>query len=356
MESAWSERYRIWILSVLLILFTWTLIFAKEAINPLIIAGLIAYLLNPIVSFLKKRTGISHLVAVNVVFWFALALIFVLPTFYLPSVFAEIETLDQNLVSIYDAINEFISRPLVVGGVNIDLSSLLPSLQDIPEFSEITSSAFQLIEAVSVNFLWFMVILVVIYYLLKDWAILREWLINLSPEGSREDVRIIYEKIKLVWSGYLRGNLTLMFIVGVVYTIVWAALGVPAALTLGIIIGLLTIIPDIGPAIGAGIATVVAFVEGSSYLNIPNFWFAALILGIYVVLINLKNILIRPRLFGRSVQMHEGIVFVLIILAVVMQGVLAAIVVIPLAASLSIIGRYFLNALYGRPQFVEEKN
>ena len=147
-----------------------------------------------------------------------------------------------------------------------------------------------------------------------------------------------------------------MFIVGVVYTIVWAALGVPAALTLGIIIGLLTIIPDIGPAIGAGIATVVAFIEGSTYLNIPNFWFAALILGIYVVLINLKNILIRPRLFGKSVQMHEGVVFVLIILAVVMQGVLAAIVVIPVVASVSIVGRYFINALYGQPQFLDEKN
>ena len=353
MESVWGERYRIWILTILLIIFVATLIFIREAISPLIIAALIAYLLNPVVSFLKKRTGFAHVVSVNLVFWFTLALIFVLPTFYLPSLFNELDTLNQNIVSIFDLVAEFISQPLVVGGISIDLSPFVPSLQDIPAISEITSGAFQLIESISVNFLWFLVIIAVIYYLLKDWAVLREWMIGIAPQSVRGDVRIIYEQIKLVWSGYLRGNLTLMFIVGVVYTIVWTALGVPAALTLGIIIGLLTIIPDIGPAIGAGIATIVALLEGSTYLNISNALFALLILGIYVVLINLKNILLRPRLFGRSVKMHEGIVFVLIIFAVILQGVLAAIVVIPVAASLGIIGRYILNALYGQPQFTE---
>jgi len=355
-ESAWGERYRIWALSVMSIILVATLIFAREAISPLIVAGLIAFLLNPIVSFLKKRTGISHVLSVNIVFWFTLTLIFVLPTFYLPSLFGEIEALNENIVSIYADITEFISQPLVIGGLSIDLSPLFPSLQDIPAISEITSSALQLLETISVNFLFFLVIMAVIYYLLRDWAMLREWLINLFPKNSRDDVRIIYEKIKLVWTGYLRGNLTLMLIVGVVYTIVWASLGVPAAVTLGIIIGLLTIIPDIGPAIGAGIATIVALIEGSTYLNISNGWFALLILGIYVVLINLKNIMIRPRLFGRSVHMHEGVVFVLIIFAVVLQGILAAIIIIPLAASISIIGRYFLNALYGQPQFADKED
>lgn len=354
MESAWSDRYRIWVLTGLSIFVVATLIFVREAISPLIIAGLIAFLLNPLVSFVKKRTGISHVLSVNIVFWFTLALIFVLPTVYLPTLFGEIETINQNIVSIYDAIIEFISQPLIIGGLSIDISPLFPSLQDIPAISEITSSAFQLLEAISVNFLWFLVIMAVIYYLLKDWALLREWLINRFPKNSREDVRIIYEKIKQVWSGYLRGNLTLMFIVGVVYTIIWATLGVPAAGTLGIIIGLLTIIPDVGPAIGAGIATIVALIQGSTYMNIPNGWFALLILGIYVVLINLKNILIRPRLFGQSVHMHEGVVFVLIILAVVIQGVLAAIIVIPMAASLSIIGKYFLNGLHGQPKFTDK--
>jgi predicted PurR-regulated permease PerM len=358
MQSGWGERQRLWAATLVLIVLVVLLFTTREAVGPLIVAGLIAYLLNPIVSFVEKRTGFSHRVSVNIVFWLALALIFILPSLYLPSLFREIEALEQDFTSIYDTVVNFILQPLVIGGISIDLSLLFPSLQDVPAISELTVSALHLLETVSVNFLWFLVIMVVIYYLLQDWAVLREWLITLFPENSRKDVRIIYEKIKLVWSGYLRGNLTLMFIVGVVYTVVWAALGLPAALTLGIIIGLLTIIPDVGPAIGAAIATIVALIEGSSYLNIPNLWFAVLILGVYLVLINLKNILIRPRLFGRSVKMHEGLVFVLIIMAVVLQGVLAAIIIIPLAASVSIIGRYFLNALYGQPQFVdnEEQN
>lgn len=354
MESSWSERYRFWILSVFTVLFVAVIFFIREALNPLIVAGLIAYVLDPFVNFIKKITKMSHVLAVNVVYWLGIGLIFVLPSFYLPRLFGELERFNQNIIDIYEVVLKFISEPLVIGELVIDLSTFLPNVEDIPAITEITSDVLELLETISVNFLWFLVILVTTYYLLKDWGELRDWLIDHFPKNSQADALIIYEKIKLIWTGYLRGNLTLMLIVGVVYTIVWAALGVPAALTLGIIIGLLTIIPDIGPAIGAGIATIVAWVEGSTYLDISNGWFALLILGIYVVLINAKNIVIRPKLFGRGVKMHEGVVFVLIIMAVVMQGVLAAIIVIPLAASLSIIGKYFLAKLYGQPPFPDE--
>jgi predicted PurR-regulated permease PerM len=157
--------------------------------------------------------------------------------------------------------------------------------------------------------------------------------------------------IKDVWRGYLRGNLVLMLIVGIVFTLAWLAVGVPAALLLGILAGLLTIIPDLGPAIAAGVAVLVALFEGSTYIPLTNFWFAVLVFGIYMVLINLKNIWLRPLLFGRSVQMHEGVVFIAIMIAVLMQGILGALVVVPFLASLGIILRYILRSIYNLPPF-----
>ncbi len=87
---------------------------------------------------------------------------------------------------------------------------------------------------------------------------MRSWFLQIIPEPYRPDARKIYEEIKQVWHGYLQGNLTLMLIVGVVFSLAWASIGVPGALVLGIIAGLLTIIPDLGPAIAAGLAIVVA--------------------------------------------------------------------------------------------------
>ena len=67
------------------------------------------------------------------------------------------------------------------------------------------------------------------------------------------------------------------------------------------------------------VAIAVALLEGSLYLPISNFWFAVLVLAIYMVLINLKGIWLRPRLMGRSVDLNEGLVFVAIIVAVLLQ-------------------------------------
>ena len=187
------------------------------------------------------------------------------------------------------------------------------------------------------------------YYLLRDWAHLRDWLLSLPPDLFKSDANRIYQEIKDIWRGYLRGNLALMTIVGIVFTIAWLALGVPGALILGFIAGILTIIPDLGPAIAAILAAIVAVIEGSTYLPLSNFWFAILVLGVYMGLINIKNIWLRPRIFGRSVHMHEGLVFIAIIIAVVIGGILGALIIIPVLASAGVIGRYIYNRTLGLP-------
>jgi predicted PurR-regulated permease PerM len=126
-------------------------------------------------------------------------------------------------------------------------------------------------------------------------------------------------------------------------------IGVPGALILGIIAGILTIIPDLGPAIAAGLATIVALFEGSTYLDISNFWFAMLVVGVYFLLINIKGIWIRPRIFARSVHMHDGVVFIAIMGSVVLQGILGALVIVPLLASLGVLGRHIHRRLLGEP-------
>ena len=218
----------------------------------------------------------------------------------------------------------------------------------------ITENAFHLIEVVTENLLWLLVIFVAMYYLLRDWIRLRDWLLDLPPEPYRPDAVRIYSEIKHVWRGYLRGNLALMIIVGIAFTIAWLILGVPGALILGILAGILTIIPDLGPSIAAGLAVIVAIFEGSTYLPLSNLGFAVLVAGVYFGLINIKNIWLRPRIYGRSVHMHDGIVFISIIIAIVIWGILGALIVIPVLASAGIVGRYIYNRSLGLPPWPDD--
>ena len=164
---------------------------------------------------------------------------------------------------------------------------------------------------------------------------------------KQQKVVLIFLEIKLLWAAYLRSQIALMAIVGAVFTIAWFSIGLPGALIIGILTGLLNIIPDVGPMVATVIALAVALLEGSLFLPISNFWFAVLIFAIFLVLVNLKNVWLRPRLMGRSVHLHEGLVFVAIMAAVLIQGILSAIVVVPMIASILVIGRYLKAGILG---------
>lgn len=355
--GAWSAKYKIWMLTIFVIIFGLLLFFIRRAIGPLVVSALMAYLLMPLVGMLTRRfKRISHGVAVSIVFILTILLLLSVPGTLIPNLLREAQTLIDGLIDVYALIQEWAAQPIVFMEWEFEFNLILPDINEIAEFGvlEITESAIAVIEFLSINSVWLLMIMATTYYLMRDWSRLREWLFSLAPERGQDDVRELFALVREVWSGYLRGNFLLMLIVGVVFSIVWSILGVPASLLLGIIIGLFTIIPDLGPALGAVIATAVALVEGSNYFDMPNFWFAVLIFVIYGVLITVKNIWVRPKLFGRSVQMHEGVVFISIMLAVLVQGILGAIVIVPIIASLRIVGRYLLDKMYEQPTILDK--
>jgi predicted PurR-regulated permease PerM len=94
--------------------------------------------------------------------------------------------------------------------------------------------------------------------------------------------------------------------------------------------------------------------EGSNYLPISNLWFALITLGTYLLLNNIKTIWLQPRILGHSVRMHEGIVFVAIIISIMLGGVLAVLVVVPLLATVSVVGRYVRRRLISEPDALAE--
>jgi len=354
MHKNWSRSFRYWLLTLIVILFALLGWYIRDAIAPLVIAALIAYVLTPVVDLLNRRTHLPRSLSATIVFFLGLGVLIGLPAIIIPVLLTEGQTLSADLENIFVQIQTFLAGPIELFGFKFQLEQLRPDLPQLfaDTLASITENAFHLLETTTVNFLWILVILVTIYYLLRDWIQFKEWTFHMIPQDYQPDAQHMYQDIKQIWRGYLRGNLALMGIVAVVFSIAWIAIGLPGAV-LGIITGLLTIIPDLGPAIAVGIAVLVALFEGSTYLPISNLVFALIVLGVYAVLINIKNIWLRPLIFGRSVHMHDGVVFIAIIAAVVLQGILGALIVIPVLASLGLLVRYVYRRLLGLPPFPE---
>jgi predicted PurR-regulated permease PerM len=218
----------------------------------------------------------------------------------------------------------------------------------------VPEQALELLETTSVGILWFLVILVSVHLFLSQWPNMRDSAIAFAPPEFRPELRELYKRVRRIWMAYLRGQIVLMIIVGVVFTIAWSILGIPGALVLGMVAGLFTLVPDVGPFLAAALAVGVALLEGSTWIPVSNFWVAVIVFAVYLVLIGLKNFLLRPIIMGRSVHMNEALVFIIIVVATILEGILGALLVVPLVASGVLIASYIQRRVMGLSPFEDD--
>ncbi|MCJ7432624.1 MAG: AI-2E family transporter, partial [Anaerolineales bacterium] len=143
-------------------------------------------------------------------------------------------------------------------------------------------------------------------------------------------------------------------IVGIVFTIAWLIIGIPGALVLGMLAGLFTLVPDVGPFIAVALAIGVALLEGSNWIPLQNFWVAGIVLIVYLVLINLKNFWLRPYIMGHSVHMNEALIFIAIMIATILEGIMGALLIVPVLASVVVIFEYARRRVLGLPPFTDD--
>jgi predicted PurR-regulated permease PerM len=294
--------------------------------------------------------------AVNLVYFTAVILFVGIPVTLAPNFYDEAQIILGDLLDLSNQLSTTLSRPVYFLGLVFHLEEWGQSLLQLQNtiFSPVPEETLQLLETTSVSVLWFLVILVSVHLFLSEWPVMRNWLINLAPPTYREEIEELYNRIRRVWIAYLRGQIVLMLIVGVVFTLAWLILGIPGALVLGAIAGLFTLVPDVGPFLAMVIAAGVALLEGSTWIPLSNFWVAGIVVIVYLVLINLKNFFLRPYIMGRSVHMNEALVFIAIMIATILNGILGALLVVPVLASVVVIGDYIRRRVAGLSPFEDD--
>ncbi len=340
--TQWSNLTRTIVIVVLLVLVGWLLYVFQPLVSPLIISALLAYALNPLVDVVQQRARLSRRWAVPLVYLVGLILIVTVISVLAPVIVGRLSNFLMGLVNIETQLEALLDEPIFFAGQELHLGSMIADLLSVTGESlvSITEGTRTVLEVTSVSLLWLLLGLVSVYYFLLDGDKLRGWLVRLAPESARADIQRLIDEINVIWRAYLRGTFVLMLVVGVVFTIVWLAIGLSAAVVLGVLTGLLSIIPDVGPAIVALLAVLMAYFPGSSVLPISNFWFAVLVFVIYFVLIQVKAVWLRPRVMKHFLHMNEGLIFIAIIGATMVWGILGALIIIPLMATVGKIGRY----------------
>ncbi len=335
---------------------------AREAVRMFVIAAFSAYLISPATVFLMERTRLSRAAAVNIVYFTALIVLVGIPAALTPIFFDEIKLVAQDILDLTATLSGFLSEPIQLGGFVLHLEQLGESLAHFQEdaLSPLPSEALELLEATSINILWLLIVLVTVHLIMSEWPRMRKWLFELAPPEYQGDMHELYKRLRNVWMAYLRGQIVLMVVVGIVFTIAWAAIGIPGALVLGVIAGFFTLVPDVGPTVAAALAIGVALLEGSTWIRLSddpvvnNMIVGGITLVLYIILINAKNFFVRPIIIGRSLHMNEALIFVAILTATILWGIMGALLIVPVMASISVVMEYLRRRILGMPPFADD--
>ncbi|MDX1416616.1 MAG: AI-2E family transporter [Candidatus Promineifilaceae bacterium] len=355
-SKSWSTTTRYIILILILGGFLWLVISARDLIGPLAVSALLAYVINPIIIWVNRHTRISRRWVVLLVYLVVLAALVVAGILIAPLIPLQINNLASQMEIITEQVQSVIDTPITILNIDIPLGVILATW---PQFTQDFTRPDLLINALaatSQNLVWILIVVVVTYYLLLDWLRLREWLLKLVPPDYRGDAERLYREVRRVWSQYSRGTLRLMLVIGLLTGIVSAAIGLPGAYAFGVLAGLLDIVLTVGPIIVTIIAAIVAFVAGSTWLPISNFWFMILVILLFSGIQLVENVWLRPRIMGGQLRLHPAVVFVAVVGTLAMAGILTALIIVPLLGSALVIGRYLYYKISDLEPWTKERN
>jgi len=356
MKSEWSLPARYFTLALVIAFLIFVGYQLRELFRPLVLAGVIAYVFSPLVALTQRRFKLNRKTGSNIVYFVSLAVMILLPVILVPILVRQTSEITQDVKQTLGDAQQYLATPLNLGGFPIDLGGMIAQYRDSlsSPFSSTPQSAISFIRNTSRGTLWVLIVFGATYFFMTEWENAREGLIRIAPEAYRPDIRKLYSQIRQVWMAYLRGQLTLMVIAAITFIIVWTAIGLPGSLYLGLLAGLFSIVPDIGPIAATGLALAVALLEGSYWIPVNNIIFGLIVIGLYIVLINFEHIWLRPYILGRSVRMNQTVVFVAIIAALIFSGILAAFIILPVLASALVIWDYLRARMLGLPPFQDE--
>jgi predicted PurR-regulated permease PerM len=321
------------VLGALLVL----LFVARGVLPPFILAGILAYVLNPLVDELALRSGVRRAVVALGVFLVVLLLFIALLWLAGARLGSELRDLEREGPSIIESVVDKLT-----GGQTIDVlgqsitSRELGRRLDIAVRDELGTPS-QAIQAITRGFdllLGLVLVFISLAYMLVDGHNFFRYALRFVPPEHRAHVQRLSTDIHHVLGRYLRGQLVLIVLMATVtFLILDFAFHLPYALWVGILTGILEIIPLIGPIAAGAIACTIGFSQGGPPV-------AAAIAIVYFVLRQVEDQLVMPNVLGRAVHVHPLITIIAVLTGEKIGGVLGMILAVPIAAAIKVVLDY----------------
>ncbi|WP_240732950.1 AI-2E family transporter [Jeotgalibacillus sp. S-D1] len=309
-------------------IFTPITIIVTTLFAPIAIAGVLYYLLRPVVEICAKY--IPRTAAILLIYLLGIGLIVGLVFIVGPPLSQQFNSLVDNIPTIFDELTNMVT--------NLQQSNWFQSVQQSQDFSyqdiadRITNYLQGALDSIGSNVVSFIGILTsiavvmvtipfVLFYMLKDGQKLPDQFLRFTPEEFRPEGKRVLEDMDIALSSYIQGQIIVSFCVGILLYIGYLIIGLEYSIVLALVAMLTNVIPFIGPFIGTIPAVIVGFIDSP----ITAIW---VILAV-IVAQQIESNLISPQVMGKKLAIHPLTIIFILLVAGSFGGLLGLIMAVP---------------------------
>ncbi len=352
----WGPTTKLVVALTVVAVASWLFIQFHGIIGPLLMAFVVAYLLNPVAGLMHKSLHLSWALAVGLLYIVILILILGGLTLGGVGLVGQIQSLvtvvQSNLASLPQFVDKLSGQVYQLGPFRIDFSRLdmtQLSAQLLGIVQPLLGSTGTLLTSVAsgaASFLgWALFVWIVSYFVVLQSGGIRSRMLGFDVPGYSDDIRRMGTALGRIWNAFLRGQIIIFLLAILAYTIVFSIVGVRYSLGIALIAGICRFLPYVGPFITWGTLALVAYFQPGNVLGLGPLPYAIMCVVLALVIDQTFDNVVSPRIIAGALKVHPAAVLVAAIIAANLLGLLGVIIAAPILATVALFWRYVMRKM-----------
>jgi predicted PurR-regulated permease PerM len=327
----------------------------KGYLAPLLLSFLLAYIFHPLASLIHRKLKLPWRLVSTIIFLLLFLIVLGLITWGGISIVDQVQNLVAYLQKLFTDLPGFIdtisAKPVIFGPFTLDfstldLNTLWTQLQGVvqPILTNLASLIGSIASGAASTLVGLIFIILVAYFIMVESDGVRSDIIKFTVPAYQDDIRRMGTEVGRIWNAFFRGQLIVITITVIFYSILLATLGVKYFFLLALLAGLARLVPYAGPFIAWTTYALVALFQ-TNYLGLHPFGFALVVVGSAWISDVILDNFVSPRVMSNALKVHPAAVLVMVIISGSLFGFIGVLLSAPILATLKLIFNYIFRKM-----------
>lgn len=367
----WNTATKLVVAASFMVIIAALLVFFRGILGPLLLAFVLVYLFYPLADRLHKKNRLPWRLSVGLIYLVLLIVLIGLLVWGGYTLVDQAQSLFNFLERQMDTLPGFLTSlgrtTYNIGPYTLDFQELDVQIDQIVtevinSLTSLVSSAGSLVGTIAsgaANLIANVVLVMLVsFFMLSESNGVASQIVKLNIPRYQYDIERMGKELTRIWDAFLRGQLTLILITIVIYTLALSILGVPYALGLALLAGLARFLPYVGPASLWVVLFLVSIFNVSPGFGLAPFWYAVLVVGVGWMFDTLIDQMITPKMMGSALRVHPAALLIGAYVGASLLGFIGIMLAAPVLATLILFASYALRKSFDMDpwQIIDEEN